>query len=99
MLYEAQPVVAVTGTAVQVSATRAAATWVNIQAGIDNNAAGMTVGGSDVTGPEGARPGVILLPGQSLFLPQVESPSPYNLQDIYINGTANDEAEVLYFKR
>jgi hypothetical protein len=102
MLYGLQVSVAVTGTAVPLASTRTMATWVNIQAGPDNSttpAAGMTVGPASVSGPEGANPCVILPAGAAMFLPQVGSPGPYDLSTIYINGTAGDEAEVLYFKR
>jgi len=101
MLYETQVTIAVTSTAVPLSpaGTRQGATWVNIQALSTNNAAGGGIGGSDVTIGSGAKAGVSLAPGATFFLPQTESPAPYDLQTIYVNGTAGDKFNVLYFRR
>jgi hypothetical protein len=101
MLYQAQVTIASTGTAVPLSATRQAATWVQIQSYSANNTAGGTVGGITVkpTVASGATPGVVLAPSGIQFLPATGAPGPYDLTDIYVNGTTGDVFNVLYFRR
>jgi|SRR5215472_3181777 len=101
MLYEAKVTIAVTGTAIPLSSVRAGATWVQVQSLSTNNAAGQNLGGADVTGPGGggSKPGAIMAPGGTMFLPQTESPTPYDLQTIFVNGTVGDVFSVLYFRR
>jgi hypothetical protein len=99
MLYEAQVSIASTGTAVQLSTTRAAATWVQVQAVSTNNALGVSLGGSDVTLASSTKPGVIIAPGGTQFLPGDNVPSGYSLSSIWINGTTGDKVNVLYFRR
>jgi hypothetical protein len=100
MLYETQVTIAVTGTAVPLSpaGTRAAATWVQVQGLAANNAAGGTLGGSDVTNTSGTKRGVVIAPSGTQFLPYCGKPSAYDLQTIYVNGTAGDKFDVLYFR-
>lgn len=99
MLHEAQVSIASTGTAVPLSAARAAATWVQVQAVSTNNTLGVSLGGSDVSIASGAKPGVIIAPGGTQFLPGDNVPSGYDLQTIYINGTTGDKVNVLYHRR
>jgi len=99
MLYEAQVTIASTGTAVQLSTTRAAATWVQVQSPSTNNATGVTLGGSDVTVASGLKPGVVIAPGGTQFLPDVGTPGAYSLSTIWVNGTTGDKVNVLYFRR
>jgi uncharacterized protein YraI len=100
MLYQAQVTIASTGTAVPLSLTRAAATWVQVQAAAANNAAGGTLGGapSPPSGPAGANPGVIIAPSGTQFLPYCGKPTAYDLQTIYVNGTTGDKFNILYFR-
>ena len=90
MLYPLTVTIAATGTAQQLSATRAAATWVQVFSKSTNNALGVGLGNSTVTNPGGATPGVVIAPGGNQMLPQVNSPAPYDLQTIYVNGTVGD---------
>ena len=108
MLYETQVTIGVTGTAVPLAAGPVGttsvplhATWVQIQSFSGNNTAGMTVGGitAKPTVASSTRPGVVLAPSGIQFLPAVGSPGAYHLTEIYVNGTAGDVANVLYFKR
>jgi hypothetical protein len=101
MLYQAQATIAVTGTAVPLALTRTPATWVQVQGYSLNNAAGGTLGGS-TSKPSiatGTNPGVVIAPGGNQFLPQNDVPTPYDLATIYVNGTAGDVFNVLYFRR
>lgn len=100
MLYITQVTIAVTGTAVPLSTTRAAARWVQVQGHSTNNAAGMTLGGTPQkpTVASGGGPGVVIAPSGTQFLPWCGGTTSYDLITIWVNGTAGDIADVLYFK-
>ena len=82
-----QAVIAVTGTAVQLSATSyILQNGVIISAASGNNSAGGTIGASGVTNAvNGTGNGVIVAPGAS-----AAEGSGVNLNTIYVNGTAGD---------
>lgn len=84
--------------ATQLSATRAAASWINIQSRSGNNVAGIYIGNSAVLA-NGTQGGAKIAPGASFMLPQQDVPSPYDLTSVYVVGTGGDIVDVLYARR
>lgn len=96
MVYTLQVAIAAAGTRQALSATRKAATWVNVQAA-PGNSGNIFVG--DVT-VAAAKPGVTLTPGSSFMFPAQGVTSPYDLQHIYVDTATNgNKADVNYFLR
>ena len=96
MIYTTTATIAATGTAVPLASTPVGmgATYIIIQADFENSA-DIFVGDDTVT----TGTGILLDADESLMLPQMESPTPYNLNNIYINGTAEDFVRILYYRR
>lgn len=93
--------IAVTGTAVPLASSRTPARWVLVQA-LDNNGAEVYVGGvnpsAKSTSPVSAsgRIGIKLLAGSTMLFPYSSTSSPYDLQHMWVNGTAGSAVSVTY---
>jgi hypothetical protein len=94
----AKVTIASTGTPQKLNATSLNARLVIIQSVTGNNAAGGNIGDSAVTGPgnTGSTPGLILAPNTSQLLPFNGAAAPYDLSQIFVNGTTGDVFTVLY---
>ncbi len=80
-----------------VALTRTPAAWVIIQARTGNmGASGLRVTAQNSAGTPQTTGGTVLNGGGSITLPFLGAPLPYNLENIYITGDANDGVDVSY---
>ncbi len=83
--------VTITATAAKLSATSVKANWVLVYG--QSLAGAARIGDSNVSTTRG---GIIAATNGSLLLPSVGNTNCYDLSAIYIVGTANDKAAIIY---
>lgn len=80
-----------------VALTRTPAAWVIIQARQGNlGANGTRVTAQNAAGTPQTTGGTVLNAGQSLTMPFLGAPLPYNLENIYVTGDSGDGVDVSY---
>lgn len=105
MVYtSANRVIAATNTAQRLSASHVQAAWVLVQAS-GNNGGDIYVGGANPASKQSSLVsqtnfvGILLTAGEAMVFPPSTVATPYDLYEMWVSGTQNDEVSVVYLTR